>query len=173
LKLAFPLALALLPVAVLELLLPLALAPLPVAVLELLLPLATALPKAAFALLSPCASAFNPTASLFEKLPGVLLALAPGPQAKLNPFAAVAPPPSAVAGATVAPVAFPTQTNCAAARCGSSEIPAVTVTMAQPANSAERRRFSTIDMMILHVGATDARCVAAAPQPLRRRMIES
>lgn len=102
-----PVAFALSPVAMLKLgfaaVPPLALAVLPVAMfalgLELVPPLALApCPKAEFAL-AP-----------------VLLALALVPQATLLTLpAAVAPAPLAVAGGTVAPVALPTQTNCARA----------------------------------------------------------
>jgi hypothetical protein len=110
-------------------------------------------PTAVLVLLLPLALAFTPNAELLEFVE--LLALDNGPQAALKPPAAVALAPSAVAGPTVAPVALPTQTNCAAAGRGPSETPAAAATMAQPANSAVRRRPSTIDMTLLRSPPTD------------------
>jgi hypothetical protein len=133
LELPPPLALALPPVAVLLLKLPLALAADPVAVLVLkMLLLALALlPVAVLWLLSPLAAADGPQAKL------VLVPARP---------VAVAPPPSAVAGGTVAPSAFPTQTNCAAAGRGASRITVTIVAIAQPADNAAPRLLTTFDM---------------------------
>src|SRR6185369_16052590 len=107
-----PLALELLPVAVLPPFAPLALAVFPVAVL---LPL------------TPLASAADPQAT-FPAEP-----------------AAVAPAPAAVAGATVAPVALPTQTNCARACCvptpvASTKPRAIAATGIPPAGNRLKRR---------------------------------
>jgi hypothetical protein len=105
--------------------------------------MATLLPPiAVLVLLLPLALAFTPNAELLEFVE--LLALDNVPQATLTPPAAVAPAPLN----PVLPSALPAQTNCAAAGRGPSETPAATATMAQPANSAVRRRPSTIDMTL-------------------------
>jgi hypothetical protein len=70
--------------------------------------------------------------------PDVPLALAVAPQATLLVLpAAVAPPPSAVAGGTVAPVALPTQTNCA---CAAGVPSASTIASAVPADATKDNR---------------------------------